>query len=88
MAGEQKTMSTKEPTFPRSYVADGHTGMTLRDYFAAKTMAAMIAHHGIYDEKQPSAGMTSATALDYHSDSVSKIAYVYADAMLAERERA
>lgn len=28
----------REPAFPRSYVADGHNGMTLRDYFAAQAL--------------------------------------------------
>jgi hypothetical protein len=81
-------MSNHEPAFPRDHDADGHNGMTLRDYFAAKVMAAAIAHHGIYDEEQPLAAMTSATAQDYHAESVAKIAYTYADEMLAARERA
>lgn len=76
-----------EPAFPRDHAADGHNGMSLRDYFAAKAMAAMIAHHGIYDEEQPSAAMTSATAQDYHAASVSKLAYTYADEMMAARQR-
>lgn len=58
----------------------------MRDYFAAKAMAATIAHHGIYDEEQPSAAMTSATAHGYHAASVAKIAYAYADEMIAARE--
>ena len=60
-------------------------GMTLRDYFAAKAMAAAIAHHGIYDEGKQLAAMTSATAQGYHAEAVAKIAYTYADEMLAAR---
>ena len=29
------------PAFPRNYDADGHNGMTLRDYFAAKALSAI-----------------------------------------------
>jgi len=61
-------------------------GMTLRDYMAAKAMQAVIAHHGVYDEEQPMAAMSSSTSLDYHAESVAAIAYVYADAMLLARE--
>jgi len=33
---------SKEPAFPRNYSADGHNGMTLRDYFAAQAMQGFI----------------------------------------------
>lgn len=37
-------MSDKDlPAFPRDHRFDGHNGMTLRDYFAAKAMQAVIA---------------------------------------------
>ena len=36
-----------EPAFPRDHAVDGHNGMTLRDYFAAKAMQGYIA--GEYD---------------------------------------
>lgn len=81
-------MSNQEPAFQHDHAANWNDGMSLRDYFAAKAMQAMIAHHGIYDEAQPFAAMTSATAQDYHADSVSKTAYTYADAMLAARQTA
>lgn len=48
-------------------------GMTLRDYFAAKAMQALIA-------RVPYPG-----AID--SRHVSKLAYIHADAMLAERSK-
>ena len=47
------------------------TGMTLRDYFAAKAMMALIAHPDSDGDKPPSA--------------FAKIAYVMADAMLKAR---
>ena len=53
-------------------------GMTLRDYFAAKAMAAMA--QGI-------------TSMDQHGiicnrpSDIAEIAYTYADAMLAERAK-
>jgi hypothetical protein len=33
-----------EPAFPRDHAHDGHNGMTLRDYFAAKAMQGMLAN--------------------------------------------
>ena len=36
------------PAFPRNYNSDGHNGMTLRDYFAAKAMQGMM-----HDVTQP-----------------------------------
>ena len=39
-----------EPAFPRDHRHDGHNGLFMRDYFAAKAMQAFlsghIAHHG------------------------------------------
>jgi hypothetical protein len=63
-------------------------GMSLRDYFAAKAMAAAIAHYGIYDESLSLALTTPATDSGYCADTLSEIAYVYADSMLAERSKA
>lgn len=80
-------MNNHEYAFPVHKTPDSTAspGMTLRDYFAAKAMAAMIAHHGIYDEEQPFGAMTSATAQNYHGASVAEIAYAYADSMLTAR---
>ena len=69
-----------EPAFP--VVANNwHTlGMTLRDYFAAKAMQAILKdqyENGIYS------GMSSAR----HEDDCAKAAYVVADAMLEAREK-
>ena len=81
-------MSTNEYAFPVHETPDStdSPGMTLRDYFAAKAMAAAIAHHGIYDEGHPSASMTTATAFGYFAEEVAKIAYAYADEMMAARK--
>ena len=62
------------PAFPRDHAHDGHNGMTLRDYFAAKAMQAYFS--------DPAAGFGSDGIAE-----ASKAAYRIADAMLAERER-
>ncbi len=62
--------------------------ITLRDYFAAKAMAAVISHHGIYSEDsglwdaencKREAALTFEQAAEY--------AFGQADAMLAERAK-
>ena len=30
------------PAFPRDHAHDGHNGMTLRDYFAAKALSGLV----------------------------------------------
>lgn len=37
--------TTDLPAFPRDHANDGHNDMTLRDYFAAKAMQALIPIH-------------------------------------------
>lgn len=66
-------MSDKDggPAFPRNYERDGHNGMTLRDYFAALSMAGFLAN----------------TDLDNSFAQNAEIAYKMADAMLKEREK-
>ena len=63
-----------EPAFPAMHydLADNEHGMTLRDYFAAKAMMALIAHPDSDGDKPPSV--------------FAKTAYVMADAMLKARE--
>ena len=59
--------------------AEAVGGATLRDYFAAKAMQAMISKHGREDE--------TPGFFDYATDeSVARCAYIYADAMLAARK--
>lgn len=56
------------------------SGMTLRDYFAAKAMQGMISSgtgYSIYKEKEVITGPRA----------MAPKAYEYADAMLAEREK-
>lgn len=63
-------------------------GMTLRDYFAAEAMAAVIAHHGIYEEDSNAEGLERLkrqTALTF--DQAAEYGYGQADAMLAERAK-
>lgn len=37
-----RDLNKDEPAFPRDWAHAGHNGMSLRDYFAAKAMAAII----------------------------------------------
>jgi len=68
------TDATKDnpPAFPRDHRSDGHNGMTLRDYFAAKAMQALL-HNASYESDS------------WHMEA--KAAYAIADAMLAERAK-
>lgn len=65
---------TGGPAFPSMRYEFGgeDDGMTLRDYFAAKAMQGLIACGGVSD-----------TTAKW----IAEIAYCYADAMLAEREK-
>jgi len=66
-----------EPAFPTGTgITPYKSGMTLRDYFAAKAMQGAIAH-GLFNADK--------TSLDY-SEYIANIAYVYADAMLKARQ--
>ena len=51
----------------------GELGMTLRDYFAAKAMAAMLSLEDVL--------------FDYGESEIAVLAYQQADAMLAERKK-
>lgn len=66
--------NTGGPAFPvqDAYSMSTEQGMTLRDYFAAQAMMAIIAHPDSDGYKPPSA--------------FAKTAYVMADAMLKERD--
>jgi len=70
------------PAFPLLY--DGreinsnsfvNNGMTLRDYFAAKAMQSLLSN------------MSSEASRFTFEERISKIAFMYADAMLKEREK-
>jgi hypothetical protein len=66
-----------EPAFPTGTgITPYKSGMTLRDYFAAKAMQGAIAH-GLFNADKANVG---------YAEYVAHIAYVYADAMLKARE--
>ena len=77
--------------FPRPFSQKGNfsdsghypkqDGMTLRDYFAAKAMQAVIAE-GCYDYEE--GGTETAVA---RARFAARDAYLFADAMLAERNK-
>lgn len=69
------------PAFPCEIILDNGCvdycyGMTLRDYFAAKAMQALIASRRVENESG-----------HYDEDRVAESSYNMADAMLAEREK-
>jgi len=70
-------MAKNEPAFPQDNpVGESDKGMSLRDYFAAKAMQAYVSDSD--SDWCPS---------DY-KESTARNAYLMADAMLAEREKA
>lgn len=80
------TETNNPPAFPRSYTEmnSSQQGMSLRDYFAAKALAAFIVNEG--PVQKWGAEYSSVThESGYASDA--ERAYRYADAMLAEREK-
>lgn len=52
----------------------GHSGMTLRDYFAGQVMAAIVSDKSVNSNGDP-------------AGSVARISYAFADAMIAERDK-
>lgn len=75
-------MSKKEdggPAFPHTWGSASDDGMSLRDYFAAKAMAAMLSNEATcirLSERSPDLKVALANN-----------AYNYADAMLAKRAK-
>ena len=65
------------PAFPRDHAQDGHNGMDLRDYFAAKALQGLLANPGC--DYTPMTATAQAQAV---AD-----AYGLADAMLQERDK-
>jgi hypothetical protein len=61
-----------EPAFPRDHAHDGHNGMDLRDYFAARAMQGFLASPLLKTELGEYA--------------MAKNAYRVADAMMKARE--
>jgi hypothetical protein len=66
------------PVEPRSMLG-GHDGMNLRDWFAGQALAGMIGNSGLtmsYGENHPESNKV-----------VAAVAYILADAMIAERSK-
>jgi len=63
------------PLHPQQWVKE-NKGMTLRDYFAAKAMLGLF-----------SSGHFKGSVFSQNTVEVAKVAYIMADAMLAEREK-
>lgn len=66
-------------------------GATLRDYFAAKVMQGLLAHHGVYEEEANHFSLCSKEEARRRESSVpigrvAEYAYITADAMLAARK--
>jgi len=76
-----------EPAFPRDHAHLGHNGMTLRDYFAAKAVAALIAEPN-WDQAGGNTALVFALTNDLTlcgADRYGAAAYRVADAMLKAR---
>ncbi|OZI26683.1 hypothetical protein CAL26_05010 [Bordetella genomosp. 9] len=74
-----------EPAFPRDHRYEGHNGLTMRDYFAAKALAGILAN-------SEAANGGAEPMLSYLSrredgaDWVASMSYQIADAMLEARK--
>lgn len=68
---------SKENNGGPAYPTQGYEGLTVRDYFAAKAMQAMISNPSIIDNDSDGAVNYAASA-----------SYKFADAMLKAREEA
>jgi hypothetical protein len=66
-------------------IAQGHPGMSLRDYFAAKAMAAILSTPE--DAPWVKADGAQCKTLREIQARISEVAYGYADAMIAERKK-
>lgn len=70
------------PAFPSDNFGQHPPGMTLRDYFAGQAMNGMIS-----GDAQPYISMKESADGIVQEDKTASRAYLYADAMLAARER-
>ena len=70
---------TGGPAFPQQDDATGSEGMTLRDYFAAKAMQAVLL-------KWPPVLTEDQDAIRRDTEVIARGAYAMADAMLKERQ--
>ena len=72
--------SSNDVTLPDGSGTNGHFGMSLRDYFAAKALTSMWANHDFLCAAKANAG---AEGFDLR---MAKNAYAMADAMLSARK--
>ena len=73
------------PAFPTSVYADKdpvNGGITIRDYFAAKAMYALIVKEGLMLSNRNSRGEETT-----YAETTQVLAYQIADAMINEREK-
>lgn len=88
------TKPTNEPAFPKAGLdpwqsaKSVHTGMSLRDYFAAKVCAAMVSTITTDDGYWRAKAIAESAGFPGLSEWFASDAYKQADAMLAEREKA
>lgn len=75
------TIETGGPAFPRNYAHDGHNGLSLRDYFAAKALQGLAC-------SDTTLWPSGADEADDPTDALfmARTAYMMADAMLAARK--
>lgn len=76
-------VSDKIPAFPTSNTSEPYSGMTLRDYLAAKAMAAILAS----DNPLTACGETAEETGIHLSKCVAAMAYLYADEMMKARNK-
>ncbi len=74
---------TNPPAFPGAGIPLWVPGMTLRDYFAGQAMIGILATPPQKGETWPN----GITALADIQNFLARVAYGYADAMIAEREK-
>ena len=77
-----KQIEDDVPAFPRNYSANGHNGMSMRDWFAGQALTATITatsagQHNTLNGKPEGTSIYDAMAMD---------AYALADAMLRARK--
>lgn len=75
----------RTPNDPEAFeVTNAHDGMSLRDYFAAAALQALIAKIPLHD-RQGTLGVPSGDEIHDVRREVAQSAYDYADAMLEKR---
>ena len=84
--GSMTTKHTGGPAFPMQYADDSwQSGMSLRDYFAAKVCAALMTVTSA-DHDYPNLDYQKTPGGQTLAERVAEISYRMADAMLAARE--